>query len=560
MKFTLGKIILLVGAIAFLLILSSALRMTHPTQPRTVEVYVPPAPKFQTVQAPQTPQAPQITTVTVVADAPIPPPTLPQEIWAQGAKSSDLVQATRKLLTQAELTELKAVCSRCLMSSLLKAVKMQDAGRMAYVQTGDINSMWLRDSSVQLAIYFPYITKMPSLRLVLAGAIRKLAHGILHDPYANSYSQEWIDPGQLDKRWRMIGRGGWTGTRNFELDSGAYFISLLWNYFAAPGLYNSAELVKEALVFDAVFAMVKTWVTEQNHARDSTYAYPELSNEGHGPPVAYTGLIWTGFRPSDDKCQYHYLIPANMFAVGALTRALALNEAVWKHDGFKAMASKLKQDVLDGINKHGIVDRDGQKVYAYEVDGRGGVLADFDDANVPSLLATPLLGFDYDKTVYENTRARILSPKNPYYFTGKVEGIGSPHTPGSNVWPMAMVMDALTTDRAERRVELARMLLKSQCGNGVMHESINVDSLSCTRMWFEWANALFVVFHRHILGEDCEAEAQQLQINSVLQTEKSGSIPGAVPVNAEDIRFYQPFAARIHQVRDEQPQVGWFTT
>lgn len=53
----------------------------------------------------------------------------------------------------------------------------------------DINSMWLRDSSVQLAIYFPYITKMPTLRLVLAGAIRKLSHGILHDPYANSYAQ-----------------------------------------------------------------------------------------------------------------------------------------------------------------------------------------------------------------------------------------------------------------------------------------------------------------------------------------------------------------------------------
>lgn len=57
-----------------------------------------------------------------------------------------------------------------------------------------------------------------------------------------------------------------------------------------------------AQVFDAVFAMVKTWVTEQNHGRDSTYAYPELSNNGHGPPVGYTGLIWTGFRPSDDKC------------------------------------------------------------------------------------------------------------------------------------------------------------------------------------------------------------------------------------------------------------------
>jgi len=51
------------------------------------------------------------------------------------------------------------------------------------------------------------------------------------------------------------------------------------------------------------------------------------------------------------RCQYHYLVPANMFAVGALNRALALNEAVWHHDGFKAMATKLRDDVMDGIKK-----------------------------------------------------------------------------------------------------------------------------------------------------------------------------------------------------------------
>jgi meiotically up-regulated gene 157 (Mug157) protein len=249
-----------------------------------------------------------------------------------------------------------------------------------------------------------------------------------------------------------------------------------------------------------------------------------------------------------------------MFAVGALNRALAMNEAVWHHDAFREMATKLRDDVMQGIKKHAVVERDGVQIYAYEVDGRGGVLADFDDANVPSLLATPLLGFEYDKQIYENTRKRLLTRANPFYFTGRVEGIGSAHTPGSNVWPMSMIMDALTTGDANRRVQIARMLLKSQCGNGVMHESINTDSLTCTRMWFEWANALFVVFHRHVLGEDCEAEARELQTEKIMSVEKSGVIPGAVPASSEDIRFYQPFAARIHQVRDEQPQTDWFTT
>ena len=54
-----------------------------------------------------------------------------------------------------------------------------------------------------------------------------------------------------------------------------------------------------------------------------------------------------------------------------------------------------------GIDKHGVVeDTNGQKVYAYEVDGRGNVLSGFDDPNMPSLLGMPLLGYKhYDPQV-----------------------------------------------------------------------------------------------------------------------------------------------------------------
>jgi meiotically up-regulated gene 157 (Mug157) protein len=39
--------------------------------------------------------------------------------------------------------------------------------------------------------------------------------------------------------------------------------------------------------------------------------------------------------------------------------------------------------------------QDGTKVYAYEVDGLGNSLYDFDDPNLPSLLAVPLLNYKY---------------------------------------------------------------------------------------------------------------------------------------------------------------------
>ena len=40
-------------------------------------------------------------------------------------------------------------------------------------------------------------------------------------------------------------------------------------------------------------------------------------------------------------------------------------------------------------------------MYAYEVDGLGNHLTDFDDPNLPSLLALPLLGYGlYDRQVW----------------------------------------------------------------------------------------------------------------------------------------------------------------
>jgi hypothetical protein len=38
-----------------------------------------------------------------------------------------------------------------------------------------------------------------------------------------------------------------------------------------------------------------------------------------------------------------------------------------------------------------------------------------------------------------------------------------------------------------------------------MHETVNVDNPArCTRNWFEWANAMLVVFVENSLGESCD--------------------------------------------------------
>lgn len=47
------------------------------------------------------------------------------------------------------------------------------------------------------------------------------------------------------------------------------------------------------------------------------------------------GLVWSGFRPSDDPSQLAYPIPANMYAAAGLERALELNRQV----GHKQLSS-----------------------------------------------------------------------------------------------------------------------------------------------------------------------------------------------------------------------------
>jgi meiotically up-regulated gene 157 (Mug157) protein len=68
-------------------------------------------------------------------------------------------------------------------------------------------------------------------------------------------------------------------TRNFEVDSGAYFMSLLWNYYSTPGLYAPERLLNETAIHDAVLAMISTWRIEQHHEEQSPYRWAPARNQ-----------------------------------------------------------------------------------------------------------------------------------------------------------------------------------------------------------------------------------------------------------------------------------------
>lgn len=201
-------------------------------------------------------------------------PEIEAEIWARRdyKGATDVV----KKLSDSELSQIKALCGRCLYGSLTKAVVLRGLGDDTHVKTGDIPEMWMRDSAVQVSIYLSHIKEHPAFRPVVEGAIRRNAFNVLQDPYANAFYMDYRKPNSLTPQEQEIGRGGWVGTRNFEVDSGAYFFNLLWNYYACPDLMYVENFLGSSLIFDAVSLMVDTWIVEQNHEKDSPYRYSEL--------------------------------------------------------------------------------------------------------------------------------------------------------------------------------------------------------------------------------------------------------------------------------------------
>ncbi len=346
----------------------------------------------------------------------------------------------------------------------------------AYIKTGDIPAEWLRDASAQARPYLFFAKDDPDTRQLLRAIIARMVKYVQVDPYANAFT--------LDYRvWEQ----------KFELDSLAYPIALSWSYWKTTG-DSSIFTTDYQKALDAALA---TMQREQDHPRDSSYAHKELTNDGKGRPVGYTGMIWTGFRPSDDACYYNFLIPSEMFAVVALGDMAEIERSVY-HNVVKANeAQSLRDEVQRGIQTYGLVlvPKYGY-IYAYEVDGLGHAILT-DDANIPSLLSAPYIGYTTpNDRYYENTRRFLLSADNPSFYQGQVaRGIGSFHTPDHWIWPLALIMEGLTATTDNEKQDVLTQLLASDPGDHLLHESFDPDDPKrFTREDFGWPNALFSEF------------------------------------------------------------------
>ena len=117
-----------------------------------------------------------------------------------------------------------------------------------------------------------------------------------------------------------------------------------------------------------------------------------------------------------------------------------------------------------------------------------------DDANVPSLMSLAYLGAHQpDDPIYMRTRKFLLSGHNPYYLKGKAaEGQASPHTGKEKIWPMGIILRAMTSLSGEEILHCLAMLKNTHAGTGFMHEAFHKDNPEdFNRKWFAWANTLF---------------------------------------------------------------------
>jgi len=206
--------------------------------------------------------------------------------------------------------------------------------------------------------------------------------------------------------------------------------------------------------------------------------------------------VRSAFRPSDDATQYPFFVPANAMAVVELRRTAKIVRQVKREEKLASQLEALATEIDAGIQKWGIVTHPftREKVFAYEVDGYGNAYH-MDDGNVPSLLSLPYLKYvATNDTVYRATRKISLnSTTNPYYFEGAAgHGVGSPHTGLGKIWPMGLILQAITADNDTEVMACLEMLKTTTANRWFIHESFNAnDANDFTRPWFSWVNSLF---------------------------------------------------------------------
>lgn len=268
---------------------------------------------------------------------------------------------------------------------------------LTFIITGDINAMWLRDSSNQMQSYLPLLNASSdpnSIASLYRGVINLQGRYLLTSPYCNSFqppvesnippaengaaSQDFVFPEYSEQSVFEC---------KYELDSLAAFLEVSANYYEATGDLGFFRKFHWIATIEAILRVAENMMTatyaDNGTVLRSPYTFTRLTarstetlaNDGIGNPVANgTGLIRSAFRPSDDSTIYQLFIPANMmFSSYLASTAEIMGKLNTSNSGSLARRmSDLSNSLRSAIEEHGTVNHPKYgKIYAFEVDGFG---------------------------------------------------------------------------------------------------------------------------------------------------------------------------------------------
>src|SRR5262249_54966507 len=135
-----------------------------------------------------------------------------------------------------------------------------------FVLTGDIEAMWLRDSTAQVWPYLPSVAEDAGLDRLIRGVIHRQSDQVLLDPYAHRFlpdgrPSEWASdetlmrPGVHERKW--------------EPDSLMAFLRLSTGYWHASGSVRPFDAAWRG----ALDVALRTLRTEQRPDGSSPYRF-----------------------------------------------------------------------------------------------------------------------------------------------------------------------------------------------------------------------------------------------------------------------------------------------
>lgn len=423
-------------------------------------------------------------------------------------KSVAVERAIEQMHAKAGNKELAWMFENCFPNTLDTTVDFAvvDGRPDTYVITGDIDAMWLRDSSAQVYPYLHLMHDDAPLQQLIAGVINRQTRCVLKDPYANAFYKDDHKRGEWKSDMTDMKPG--IHERKWEIDSLCYTIRLAHEYWKLSG--DTAPF--DGAWHDAIKLILQTFREQQRKTgkgpyhfmRRTEWATDTVPGRGYGNPARPVGLIYSMFRPSDDATIFPFLVPSNFFAVVSLRQAAEMVEKIKNDADLAKQCRTLADEVEHALREHAIVNHPkAGRVYAFEVDAFGNYYCT-DDGNIPNLLSLPYLGaVKTNDKIYQNTRKLLLSADNPYYCFGKAaNGLGGPHVGVDMIWPLGVIIEGLTATKDSEIKQCLDTLQKTHAGTGFIHEAFHKDDpKKFTRSWFAWANTIFGEFVWKTLNE-----------------------------------------------------------